>query len=99
MSGRSALRFCWPACLCALRLAAQNASLSGLIQDPVGGVVPGAEITALSDDTGARRVVTSTDRGIYHLVSLPPGRYSLIVQAAGFEIVQQKGVIVEVGRN
>jgi hypothetical protein len=99
MSGRSALRCCWSACFCVLRLAAQNASLSGLIQDPVGGVVPGAEITALSDDTGARRVVTSTDRGIYHLVSLPPGRYSFIVQAAGFEIVQQKGVIVEVGRN
>jgi carboxypeptidase family protein/TonB-dependent receptor-like protein len=99
MSGRSALRCYWSACFCVLRLAAQNASLSGLIQDPVGAVVPGAEVTAVSENTGARRVVTSTDRGIYHLVSLPPGRYSLMVQAAGFEIVQQKGVILEVGRN
>jgi hypothetical protein len=99
MSGRDALRCWWLACLCVLRLAAQSASLSGLIQDPVGAVVPGAEVTAVTNDTGVRRSVTSTDRGTYHLVSLSPGRYTLIVQAAGFEIVQHNGVNLEVGGN
>jgi hypothetical protein len=91
--------YCWLAALCISPLAAQNASLSGLIQDPAQSVVPRAEIVAVNDFTGAKRISRSNDLGFYSIVSLPPGRYSVTVQAPGFASVRRAGVPLDVGQN
>src|SRR5580700_3249529 len=77
-------------------LLAQNAELSGLISDPTGLAVPGARVVVQSADTGATRAVSSNQRGEYSVPALPPGPHNITVEANGFKIVHQNGVVVEV---
>ncbi len=71
---------------CALPLAAQNSSLSGLITDAHGAIVQGAVIKATNADTAATRAGISSERGQYELVQVPPGKYSVTVEKPGFRV-------------
>jgi carboxypeptidase family protein len=55
--------------------SAQNAQLSGLIQDPSALKVAGAEVTVRNEQTGGKRVTTSNRDGYYSVFSLRPGSY------------------------
>lgn len=60
------------------------ATVTGVVSDPSGGVVPNAKI-ALKDATSgsARATVTNSD-GYYTIASVPVGTYVLSVEAQGF---------------
>jgi hypothetical protein len=60
-------------------------AITGKVLDPSGSVVPQANITIVSDDNGLSRTVTAAGDGIFHAPLLPPGNYSLTVDAQGFE--------------
>jgi hypothetical protein len=68
-------RAAWAVCLAAFANAAhaQTAQISGLIQDPSGLKVAGAEINVRSEQTGGRRMTESNDTGFYSIFSLSPG--------------------------
>lgn len=70
----------------ALPLAAQQTlgSLLGTITDPSGGVVPGARVTLLDQDTGLERTTTSTSAGSYSFYDLAINTYTLTIAAPGF---------------
>src|SRR5437868_5451772 len=87
------------AAVCVSIASAQNADLSGLVQDPQGSVIAGATITVTGADTGLKRVVTSNSNGLYLAPSLQPGRYSVVVQAPGFQTTSRSSVVVEVAQN
>jgi hypothetical protein len=75
---------------------AGRGSISGLISDPSGAIVHGAEVTALNHATGvALHTVTST-AGVYSFVSLNPGLYVVTATQKGFESVAQDNVLVTV---
>src|SRR5437870_10847104 len=60
-------------------------SLSGKVIDQQQAVIPGARIHATETETGAKfQTVTNAD-GTYVLPFLPPGPYSVTVEAAGFK--------------
>jgi vitamin B12 transporter len=64
--------------------AAQNTgTLTGAALDPLGARVPGAAVTLLGDQglVGER---TSDAEGTYEFTGLTPGRYEVVVAAAGF---------------
>jgi len=61
-----------------------TATLSGLVTDPSGAVVPNAQVTVHSLATGLDRVVVSDGAGLYVAPSLQPGDYQVTVTAAGF---------------
>ncbi|MGD0921849.1 MAG: TonB-dependent receptor [Terriglobia bacterium] len=64
-------------------------SFAGTVTDPSGGVVPEVTVTAVEVDKGfSRRVVTLGD-GSYEIPLLPPGRYQLSAEKAGFEKTTQ----------
>jgi Carboxypeptidase regulatory-like domain/TonB dependent receptor len=77
-------------------LIAQNAELSGLITDPASLAVPGAKVVVQSVDTGATRTVSSNQQGEYSVPALLPGAYNITIEANGFKIIHQNGVVVEV---
>lgn len=62
-----------------------NASLTGTIADQSKALIPGAQIAAVSNDTGAEYDATSDASGVYRLSHLPPGTYRLEVQKSGFK--------------
>jgi hypothetical protein len=77
-------------------LLAQNAELSGQITDPTSLAVPNARVVVRSADTGATRAISSNQQGEYSVPALLPGPYNITVEATGFKIVQQNGIVVEV---
>ncbi|HZS50794.1 MAG TPA: carboxypeptidase-like regulatory domain-containing protein, partial [Bryobacterales bacterium] len=61
-----------------------TASLTGLVRDSSGGVIPNATVTAKSKTTGAEQRVTTDQTGYYAFSSLPAGDYTLTAEQTGF---------------
>ena len=74
-----------------------NAQISGLITDPSGAVVPGAEITAVNSATNVPYTAVSNGSGIYLLQELLPGPYTVTVTAQGFGAIKQSGLVLLTG--
>jgi hypothetical protein len=72
-------------------------SITGVISDSTGAVVPNATVTLTSLGTNQTQTVTTSDDGIYRFVLLQPGRYSVKTSAASFA-EQSLEVEVQVGR-
>ncbi len=67
-----------------LRAQVNTVNLSGTVRDPQDLAIPGAKLMVKSVATGAERTATSDASGRYVVVGLPPGSYSLSVDAPGF---------------
>jgi hypothetical protein len=50
-------------------------SVTGIITDQSGSVMPGATVAVINLDTGVNYDTRSTTTGAYTVGSLPPGRY------------------------
>ena len=74
-----------------------NGSIQGTVSDPNGGAVAGASVTARNLDTGLTHATSTTDAGIYSLPNLPPGRYSVTVEAPNLKKYVREGVTVATG--
>lgn len=66
-------------CVCA-----QMTSLNGVVTDPSGAVIPGAQLTLVNSATGIQRQTTSDSDGRYSFAETRPGRYNLTAKAKGF---------------
>src|SRR3984885_7670023 len=76
--------------------AAVTARISGTVKDPSGALVGGASLTANNTDNGMKGGVRADGQGFYSFPSLPVGHYDIEVQASGFKIYRQKGLVLDV---
>src|SRR5690242_3904913 len=61
-------------------------SISGVVQDSQGAVVPNAKVELTNEAQGAIvRQLTTSSEGTFVITPLPPATYSLSVEAAGFK--------------
>jgi len=67
-------------------------SLSGTVKDETGAVLPGATAMATNMATKAETKVLANSTSIYSFPRLPPGKYTLVVQADGFKTYTIKNV-------
>ena len=67
-------------------------SISGYVKDPSGGVVPKAKVTTRNEATAQEHSITTNDSGYYTVPSLPPGLYTITVEAQGFQKFQSTHV-------
>lgn len=74
------------------------ASISGVVTDPMGGVVGGAQVTVRNVDTGSVQRTETDARGVYRVVSLMPGRYEVRVEAPGFAASVIPELVLTVGQ-
>ena len=74
-----------------------RATLSGVVRDTGGGVVPGATVTVTNLATNVASNQVTTDTGAYQVVNLVPGRYQVEVELSGFKKSSQV-VTLEVGQ-
>jgi hypothetical protein len=96
----------WSVCLiCAAWLAASGsalaqsvATISGQVSDASGGVLPGATVDILNEDTGISRTVVSDAEGRYRVRDLTLGRYRISGSLTGFTTVVRSGVVLTVDR-
>ena len=66
-------------------LAQGEVAVSGTVADITGGVLPGAEVTAIHETTDEATTVFTGEIGTYQLTGLQPGPYTLTASMPGFE--------------
>src|SRR5204863_5462014 len=66
--------------------AIQTGGITGVVSDQSGGLVKGATVEVISENTGKSvRTVVTGDEGIFTANLLPPGVYRIEVTAANFK--------------
>src|SRR6267142_1946782 len=58
--------------------------ISGFVKDPSGATIANAKVT-VRNNTGVERQTTTNDSGYYVITNVPPGLYTMIAEAAGFQ--------------
>jgi hypothetical protein len=74
-----------------------GATLSGVISDNSGAVIPNTQISIRNVATGVVREVLSNASGFYTAPNLLPGTYDVTASATGFATAVQKGITLTVG--
>ena len=62
-------------------------SITGAVIDPSGAVVANVKIVATNTGTNLTFVTTTNDTGVYNLVFLPVGQYTVSAAGQGFKKV------------
>lgn len=77
---------------------ATTGTLSGVVMDQAGGLVPGASVTAVHDPTGTRYGAVSQQDGHFSILNVRVGGpYTVTVSLPGFKEQQQQNVTVNLG--
>jgi Carboxypeptidase regulatory-like domain len=74
------------------QIATTTATLSGVVTDPTGAVVPQASVVLASSEKGITRTFSTDPAGHYLFTQLPPSSYILRVKMDGFQTYQQSGI-------
>src|SRR5712671_151280 len=74
-----------------------RATLSGVVKDTGGGIVPGATVVVTNLATNLESRLVTTETGGYQAVNLIPGRYQVEVELSGFKKASQV-ITLEVGQ-
>ena len=84
-------------CLAAPSFAqGDRGSITGIITDAAGAVVPNVQIIATQVDTNTAFKATSTSVGVYRIPYLPPGTYRVSAAMTGFKAAVVDSVVVAV---
>ena len=74
-------------------------TISGIVTDQQGAVVPGAQVEVLNTATNALFATSSNESGLYVAPGMVVGEYEIAVEAEGFRRGVRSGVTLQVGRN
>jgi len=75
------------------------AQIGGVVSDPAGMVIAGAQVSMTDTEKGQVHTAVSDSTGSYTLPNLPVGPYRLEVKAQGFKNYVQSGLVLQVGNN
>lgn len=78
------------------RAQSSNGTISGVVLDPTGAVIPEADILVANDATGVQYSAKSNTEGLYLVSNLPPGTYRLQVSKIGFKTLIKPGIVLSV---
>jgi Carboxypeptidase regulatory-like domain len=76
-----------------LAWAQSTAVISGTIEDPTGGLVPGAAVTAIQQQTDQRFDAVSDSQGRFSFPRLPVGNYKVQVSRTGFRRFESEALL------
>lgn len=62
----------------------KQTALVGVLTDFTGAFITGARVTLSNQETKAKVTATSNDEGIFSFSNLPVGKYTVMIEAAGF---------------
>src|SRR6185312_5826287 len=71
--------------------------IAGLVSDPSGGGVARAAVSLTNQDTGVTQSAVSDTDGRYTFTAVPPGKYSVKVEASGFRLVTVTDIEMVIG--
>ena len=73
-----------------------NARIKGVVTDPQGAVVPGAQVTATNEQTGVQYQTKSQGNGAYLFPQLPIGTYDISASSTGFKTFAAAGIALAI---
>jgi hypothetical protein len=73
-----------------------NGTVSGIILDPSGGVIVGAEVLIINNATGVQYPGKANSEGYYVVPNIPPGTYRIQVSNSGFKTIIKPDIVVHV---
>ena len=73
-------------------------SVTGVVKDAQGGVLPGAAVVIVNRNTGLQRETTTNTEGGYTFANLPGGSYDVRVTMTGFREAVRSNVPLAVGQ-
>ncbi|MBN2242052.1 MAG: carboxypeptidase regulatory-like domain-containing protein [Acidobacteria bacterium] len=76
--------------------SADTGALTGVVEDPAGFMISGAEIKLSNIATGQSRSGSSGADGSYNIPLLPPGKYKVTISAEGFQTAEFTSVTINV---
>src|SRR5215831_8108141 len=76
-------------------VATAQATITGIVKDSSGAVLPGVDVEATGATLLAPRNVQTDTNGVYRIVELPPGTYNLTFSLSGFTRVVREGIQVQ----
>src|SRR5437870_12640438 len=76
---------------------ASSGSVTGLVADPQGAIVAGADVTLTDTATKSAITTTTNDAGRYNFPVINPGVYDLVVSRQGFKTARFTAQRVSVG--
>jgi hypothetical protein len=71
-------------------------TVTGVVKDEKGGLVPGANVKLVNLGTNAERSAVTSEDGNFEITQLVPGNYRLEIEAKGFSKYVQEPVVVNV---
>ena len=73
-----------------------NGTITGLVLDPSGSAIVGAEVLVANDGTGIRNTTITNNDGLYTIQNLPPGPYRIQVSKVGFKTIIKPDIALNV---
>src|SRR5260370_29532424 len=71
-----------------------TASITGTVTDPRGAALPGATVTATSQERGQTYATLTNDSGLYRIAQLPVGTYAVKVEKSGFSLASYPAFVL-----
>src|SRR5262245_19666401 len=86
---------------CATSAHAQfdSATISGVVQDTTGAILPGVDVTLTNVGTKNTRQTVTNEAGLYTFPGVPVGEYQVTAMLSGFKPITKSGVSVNAGVN
>jgi len=82
---------------CAAALAqVDTGTISGIVTDASGAIIPSAQVTVTQQETGIRVSLPTNETGFYSAPGLHPGHYDVAVTKAGFQEQRKTGIELRV---
>ncbi len=82
---------------CAAFAQVDRGTITGIVTDQSGAVIPGVTITVTNVATGVTNPVVSNAAGVYSVQQLQAGLYRLVAEKDGFKKFSQTNIAVQVG--
>jgi hypothetical protein len=73
-----------------------NGTINGIVLDPSGAAIAGAEVVVVNDATGVQYRTKTNGEGIYVVPNLPPGPYRIQVSNSGFKTIIKPDIVIHV---
>src|SRR5215216_3682172 len=86
------------ALLVASGVASAQSSIAGVVKDASGAVLPGVQVDASSPVLIEQtRTVVTDSQGLYRIIDLRPGTYTVTFTLSGFSTFAREGVALPAG--